>query len=155
MRAFCPRELVFAGLIGFALVASPAMASGGGEHASEPAAGQSESGDKKSADDGNNIALPTLIVPVLKSQKLVGYVYVGVKLSAKGSSEVNHLRDILPLIQDALLRAFNDLPLGVADTDSPASRLAVTKTATGALERLGEGEKIQTIVVTDYQTVLF
>jgi flagellar basal body-associated protein FliL len=112
-------------------------------------------GEGASGELGNTVTLPTLIAPMVEGQRLTGYVYVSIRLTAASSSDADHLRDVLPRIQDALLRALNDSPLPAAEADSPASKIAMSKTVTDALHRLGDIQGIEDVAFADYQPVPF
>jgi flagellar basal body-associated protein FliL len=104
---------------------------------------------------GNTVTLPTLIAPMVEGQRLTGYVYVSIRLTADSSSDADHLRDVLPRVQDALLRALNDSPIPAAEADSPDSKLAMSKTVADALQRLGDIQGIEGVAFADYQPVPF
>jgi hypothetical protein len=114
-----------------------------------------EEGRGDSGELGNAVTLPTLIAPMVEGQRLCGYVYLSIRLTTGSFSDADHLRDVLPRIQDALLRALNDSPLPAEEADSPAAKIAVAKTVTDALQRLGDVQGIEGVAFADYQRVPF
>ena len=135
-----------------ALGAGPAQASSSSHDASPaPAEGKKD----QDPDEDKTVTLPTLIAPVVEGQRLSGYVYLSIRLITASYGDAGHLRDILPLIQDALLRALNDSPIPAAEAETPAAKEAVIKTVKGALGRLGDVREVQDVALADYQNVPF
>ena len=114
-----------------------------------------EGGGESAGEIGNAVTLPTLIAPMVEGKRLTGYVYVSIRLTTASFSDADHLRDVLPRVQDALLRALNDAPLPAKEADSPAAKLAMSKTVTDALQRLGDIHGIEGVAFADYQPVPF
>jgi hypothetical protein len=141
-------------LIALALLGAPQTASaaeGGGHEAAPPSSG---SGADK-PEEGNSVILPTLIAPMVEGPRLAGYLYLSVRLTAERYDEATHLRDILPLVQDKLLRALNDSPIPLAEAESLATKEAIVRTVRSALASIGGIDGVQDIALADYQSVPF
>jgi len=121
--------------------------------ASETSAG-SEDGTPD-ASDPLSIAIPVLIAPVVDNGRLVGYLYLGLKVVASGDDAAERMRDELPLLQDRILRAFNNAPIAAADANTDAAKAALIKTATAALAGLAEAQGVKEVTLTDIQNVPF
>jgi flagellar basal body-associated protein FliL len=101
------------------------------------------------------VAIPVLIAPVVEGGRLVGYIYLGLKVTAHEENAADRMRDQLPLLQDQILRAFNNAPIPAAEADSDEAKAALVKTATAALAGLKEAEGVETVELTDAQNVPF
>ena len=141
-------------LLALILLCPPALASGG-DHAAPPEHG--EDGEQASAtgEEGQRVVLPVLIAPVVEGARLSGYLYLSLRLTAASNSDANRLRDVLPLIQDRLLRALHNAPVAAAVADAPATRDTVLKTVTDALQSLGDIGAVKDVAFADFQNVPF
>ncbi len=101
------------------------------------------------------MTLPTLIAPLVEGQRLAGYLYLGLKLTTASYDAAGQLRDVLPLVQDTLLRALHQAPIPVAEADSPATKEAVAKRVMTALAGLSEIHGVENVAFAEYQTVPF
>jgi flagellar basal body-associated protein FliL len=128
-------------------VCAPAFAS------ESPAEG--EGADKPQAADPRSVSIPVVIAPVVDGGKLVGYIYLGLKLMAEREGAADRMRDELPLLQDRILRAFNNAPISAADAGTDAAKAALVKTATSALASLAEAQGVTAVTLTDMQNVPF
>jgi flagellar basal body-associated protein FliL len=143
--------------IAIVLVALLACAAAAPAPAAEPGAGPSpaEAGAQDKPLDDNSVTLPTLIAPLVEGRRLTGYLYLSLRLSMASNGDANRLRDVLPLVQDKLLRALHDAPVPAAEASRPETREALTKTVMGALAQLSEIHGIKDVAFADYQAVPF
>jgi len=144
-----------AALFALALLSHPAQASS--PPSGHEAAPDAEHGEAKEGkgEDGNRVVLPVLIAPVVQGQRLTGYLYLSIRLTADSDGNADHLRDVLPLVQDKLLRALHNAPVAAADADSPQAKDAVLKTVKDALQTLSDIRGIEDVALADYKNVPF
>ena len=108
--------------IGMVLCSIPgiAAASGGAEggHGGKPAASAKEAAAPVQPLDPRVVTIAVLVAPVVDKGTLSGYLYLSVNLKAVTESGAAKIKDDLPLIQDAFLRALYAHPVerGVADS---------------------------------------
>jgi flagellar basal body-associated protein FliL len=119
------------------------------------AAAEEGEGQNPTGADPRGVAIPVIIAPVVDGDRLVGYLYLGLKLVTDADSAADRMRDDLPLLQDRILRAFNNAPIPAAEAGTEEAKAALIKTATTALTGLREAEGVRQVEVTDIQNVPF
>lgn len=139
--------------LGLALGSGAEASTPAQSHGAKPAHG--EVAEKPKAEDPNKVMLPTLIAPVLEGARLTGYLYLTIKLTAASSRDADHLREVLPLVQDTLLRALHDHPLQAAEVDGPGAKDALIRTVMTALGRRSDIHGVEAAQLADYQSVPF
>lgn len=145
--------LLVLGLVGLSLM--PCGRAWAAHEGADKTSDHAPEGAAENGGNSRNINIPVLIAPVVDGKTLVGYLYISLRLTTADSDVTEHVRDVLPLVQDSLLRALNDAPIRAADATTQAGRDAVLKTATAALGALSDTKGITSIAVTEVQSVPF
>ena len=113
--------------------------------AAKPAAGGEAA---KKGKPGTNIDLPNLMAPLTNEDgKLMGYAYLGSRLTAASEKDALAVREKLPFIQDAILRDVNAEPISTPDDPEKVDVPALEKRLMGeAVKVMGAG-KVKVITV--------
>jgi len=120
-----------------------------------PPGAAAEEGDKPQASDSRSLSIPVVIAPVVQEGRLVGYLYLGLKVTANQENAAERMRDELPLLQDQILRAFNNAPIPAEEAGTDKAKASLIQTATAALAGLKEAEGVAEVELTDIQNVPF
>lgn len=105
------------GVLAICLLAFAPLQAVAGDHESghtPSAAGQDHGKSTSSADklDPKNIEIPVVPAPLVQADgTLTGYAFVGIRVRAREPSDAEKIKEDLPEVQDAIVRAINANPV--------------------------------------------